>query len=74
MEKGINEQTITFGGLGCGCMGKIKTSFSVDEELWKDFNITVIQKEGGRNLSRIIEVLIKRYIDENKEGKRWEKT
>jgi metal-responsive CopG/Arc/MetJ family transcriptional regulator len=50
-------------------VGKIKTTINVDEELWKKFNVIVIQKVGGRKLSDVIEILIKRYIKENGGGK-----
>ena len=43
----------------------IKTSISVDEELWKKFSITVLQKEGNRKLSEVIESLIEQYIKNN---------
>lgn len=46
-------------------MSKIKTTISIDQELWKHFSITVIQKEGGRKLSDVIETLIKKYIKNN---------
>ena len=47
-------------------VGKIKTSISIDETLWRNFNIAVIQKEGGRKLSDVIELLIEQYIKKNK--------
>ena len=46
-------------------VGKIKTSINIDENLWKDFSIAVLQKEGGRKLSDVIETLIKQYIKKN---------
>jgi len=46
-------------------VGKIKTTINVDEELWKNFNVIVIQKVGGRQLSNVIETLIKDYIKKN---------
>ena len=46
-------------------VGKIKTTIHVDEELWKNFNVIVIQKVGGRQLSNVIETLIKDYIKKN---------
>jgi hypothetical protein len=56
MGKGVNRLTITSE---LGCRVKIKTSLSVDEELWKNFSITVLHREGGRKLSEVIEVLMK---------------
>jgi metal-responsive CopG/Arc/MetJ family transcriptional regulator len=46
-------------------LGKIKTSMNIDEQLWKDFRVIVLQKEGGRKLSDVIETLIKQYIKKN---------
>lgn len=46
-------------------MGKIKTSFTIDEKLWKDFSIKVLKEKGGRKVSIVLEELIKKYIDEN---------
>jgi len=46
-------------------MGKIKTSINIDESVWKDFSVVVLQKEGGRKLSDVIETLIKQYIKKN---------
>lgn len=43
----------------------IKTSISVDEKLWKNFSITVLQNEGNRKLSEVIESLIEQYIKNN---------
>ena len=47
-------------------VGKIKTSVSIDEELWRSFSIAVLQKEGNRKLSDVIETLIKQYVEKNK--------
>ena len=47
-------------------VGKIKTTINVDEDLWKKFNVIVIQKVGGRKLSDVIETLIIKYIEKNK--------
>jgi len=59
MLKGLQPQ------LGEIEVGKIKTSINIDENLWKDFSIAVLQKEGGRKLSDVIETLIKQYIKKN---------
>jgi len=48
-------------------VGKIKTSINIDESTWNDFRILVLQKEGGRKLTDVIETLIKQYIKKNKE-------
>ncbi len=59
MNKGLHSQ------LGEMEMGKIKTSVNIDENIWKDFSVIVLQKEGGRKLSDVIESLIKQYIKKN---------
>ena len=59
MTNGLHSQ------LGESEMGKIKTSINIDENLWKDFSIAVLQKEGGRKLSDVIENWIKQYIKKN---------
>ena len=52
-------------GLGEMDVGKIKTSMNIDEQIWNDFRVIVLQKEGGRKLSDVIETLIKQYIKKN---------
>lgn len=47
---------------------KIKTSIAVDEDLWKEFSIIVIKKEGHRKKNKVIEKLIKNYVKKNKKG------
>ncbi len=49
-------------------VGKTKTSINIDEEIWSDFRILVLQKEGGRKTTNVIETLIKQYIKKNKDG------
>ena len=56
MDKGLQ------GCIGEMDVGKIKTSISVDEELWKKFSISVLKKEGNRKLSEVVENLMKKYI------------
>ncbi len=46
---------------------KIKTSINIDANTWNDFRVLVLQKEGGRKLTDVIETLIKQYIKKNKE-------
>lgn len=51
-------------------VGKTKTSMNIDEHVWNDFRVIVLQKEGGRKLSDVIESLIKQYIKKsNGDGK-----
>lgn len=45
---------------------KTKTSIEIDEELWKEFSILVIQKEGYRKKNEVIEKLVKGYVVKNK--------
>jgi len=44
---------------------KIKTSISIDKDLWRKFSLIVLQKEGNRKLSDIIKTLIEHYIKKN---------
>lgn len=46
---------------------KIKTTISIDEKLWTDFSVLVLQKHGGRKKNDVIEHLLKDYIEENKQ-------
>lgn len=48
-------------------MDKIKTSINIDRDIWNDFRILVLRKEGGRKITDVIETLIKQYIKKNKE-------
>lgn len=43
----------------------VKTTISVDEDLWKKFGIISIQKYGGRKKNDIIVQLIEEYVDKN---------
>jgi macrodomain Ter protein organizer (MatP/YcbG family) len=43
-------------------MGTVKTTITIDEELWKKFSILVIQEKGHRKKTEVIEQLIKEYI------------
>jgi metal-responsive CopG/Arc/MetJ family transcriptional regulator len=45
---------------------KVKTTINIDEQLWTDFGVLVLQKHGGRKKNEVIEELIKKYIEENK--------
>ena len=46
-------------------MGTVKTTVTLDEELWKRFSILVIEKHGARKKNMVIEKLIKDYIEEH---------
>lgn len=46
-------------------VGKTKTSLVVDEQLWQDFSIVVIRKEGNRKKNDVIVGFIKDYVKKN---------
>lgn len=53
-------------------MGKhkiVKTTITVDEDLWTQFGIIVLKKYGGRKKTEVVEQLIKEYV-EKKESQR----
>ena len=43
-------------------MAEIKTTISIEEDLWKRFSVLVIQQEGLRKKNEVIEELIREYI------------
>ena len=43
-------------------MRSIKTTITIDEDLWKKFSILVIQEKGHRKKNEVIEHLIREYI------------
>jgi len=45
--------------------GKINTSISVNEELWRKFSSIVANKHGNRYISTVLEELIKEYVKKN---------
>lgn len=45
-------------------MGRIKTSITLDEELWKDFCVKVVKEKGNRKISTVLEELIRNYLDD----------
>jgi len=46
-------------------VGKYKTSINIDEDVWKEFSMIVLEKKGNHKLSGVIEKLIKDYIKNN---------
>ena len=48
-------------------MGTVKTTITVDEDLWKKFSILVIQEKGYRQKRFVIENLIKQYVQKTGE-------
>ena len=47
-------------------MKEVKTTITIDDELWKKFSIKVIEEHGGRKKTDVIEELIKKYVAEKK--------
>ena len=47
---------------------KVKTTITMDDELWKRFSIIIIKKYGGRKKNEIIEQLINEYVEKNEGG------
>jgi metal-responsive CopG/Arc/MetJ family transcriptional regulator len=43
-------------------MGKVKTTITIDEDLWKKFSILAIQEYGYRKKNEIVEQLINEYV------------
>ena len=49
-------------------MASVKTTINVDEKLWRDFSIQVIEDRGYRKKNDVIEELIRAWV-KSKEGK-----
>lgn len=47
-------------------MSIIKTTISIDSELWREFSIVVIKHVGLRKKNEVIENLIRKYVKELK--------
>jgi metal-responsive CopG/Arc/MetJ family transcriptional regulator len=45
----------------------VKTTITVDDELWKEFSIVVIQEKGNRKKNDVIGDLIRSYVNRKKE-------
>lgn len=43
-------------------MGAIKTTISIDDKLWREFSIRVIEERGYRKKNNVIEELIQEYV------------
>lgn len=41
----------------------IKTTINIDKELWKKFNIKVIEERGGRKMNDVIAELVRKYLE-----------
>jgi len=46
-------------------LGSIKTTITIDEDIWKKFTLLVIEKYGYRKKNQVIETLIKEFIEEH---------
>lgn len=62
MINGLQYQT---GNTGANNMGKTNRTVSVDDDLWNDFCSIIVKKQGNRQVSNVIEDLIKDYIKKN---------
>ncbi len=49
-------------------MVEIKTTISIEEELWKRFSMLVIREAGLRKKNEVIEELIREYISQKRKG------
>ena len=43
----------------------VKTTITLEEDLWKKFGILVIQNVGGRKKNDVIAQLIREYVEKN---------
>ena len=41
----------------------VKTTISIDEDLWRRFSILVIEEKGYRKKNEVIEELIREYVE-----------
>jgi len=41
----------------------VKTTIEIDDELWRLFSILVLRERGGRKRSKVIEELIRSYVN-----------
>jgi metal-responsive CopG/Arc/MetJ family transcriptional regulator len=46
-------------------MKRIKTSISIDEELWTEFCVKVVRTKGNRKLSDVLEEIISDYLNKD---------
>jgi len=49
-------------------MAKKKTALNIDRELWKKFSAKVVLLHGNRKISDVLEGLIRKYVEEEKNG------
>lgn len=43
----------------------VKTTISIDEDLWTRFSVIVLKKYGGRKKNDVIIQLIKKFVEKN---------
>jgi len=67
MYNGLHYTTRTQGELQ---VGKTKRTISVDEELWNEFCSLIVKEQGNRQVSNVLEELIKEYIKKNRNGRK----
>ena len=48
-------------------MGKVKTTITINDDLWEKFSICVIKEKGYRKKNDVIEGLIREYVKEKGE-------
>ncbi|HDM88608.1 MAG TPA: hypothetical protein ENG65_01285 [Candidatus Bathyarchaeota archaeon] len=53
-------------------MGTIKTTITIDEDLWKKFTLIVIEKYGYRKKNMVIEQLIREFIRDHERPKMYD--
>ena len=44
-------------------MTTVKTTINIDDKLWRDFSISVIEERGYRKKNDVIEELLQEYVD-----------
>ncbi len=62
MMNGLQYQTRDKGET---TVGKTNRTISVDDDLWNDFCSIIVKRQGNRQISNVIEELIKDYIKKN---------
>jgi len=50
-------------------MSTIKTTISIDEKLWREFSIRVIEERGNQKKNDVIMELIREYIERKRREK-----
>ncbi|MDK2384114.1 MAG: hypothetical protein QI199_04810 [Candidatus Korarchaeota archaeon] len=44
----------------------MKTTIEIDDRLWKLFSMVVLREKGGRKRGKVIEELIRKYVEARK--------